>query len=370
MALWLLPVLAVVAFGLTALVRRYALSRQLLDVPNARSSHVAPTPRGGGVSIVLCFLGSVPLLVGAGGLTAAWGWALAGAGGGVALVGFLDDHGHIPARWRLLAHFAAAFWALWLAAASMPLAVGGAWLGVGLSAFYLVWMLNLYNFMDGIDGIASVEAITVCAGAALIYWLRGDAPAVLMPPLALAAAVAGFLVWNFPPAKIFMGDAGSGFLGIVLGVLSLQAGAVSPALFWSWVILLGVFIVDATYTLLRRLLRGERVYEALAQTHPLLEGERYAGGKACFETFPHAVTCAMLGTEVAKAKKKRVQRRALLESAGVATASLKSIDAIDAAVCALTAEYVSRGQAKAYGDDEGGRIFVPQCLRRALASEA
>ena len=115
---------------------------------------------------------------------------------------------------------------------------------------------------------------------------------------------------------------------------------------------------------------GERVYEALAQTHPLLEGERYAGGKACFETFPHAVTCAMLGTEVAKAKKKRVQRRALLESAGVATASLKSIDAIDAAVCALTAEYVSRGQAKAYGDDEGGRIFVPQCLRRALASEA
>ncbi|MCB1937601.1 MAG: glycosyltransferase family 4 protein [Rhodocyclaceae bacterium] len=262
MALWLLPVLAVVAFGLTALVRRYALSRQLLDVPNARSSHVAPTPRGGGVSIVLCFLGSVPLLVGAGGLTAAWGWALAGAGGGVALVGFLDDHGHIPARWRLLAHFAAAFWALWLAAASMPLAVGGAWLGVGLSAFYLVWMLNLYNFMDGIDGIASVEAITVCAGAALIYWLRGDAPAVLMPPLALAAAVAGFLVWNFPPAKIFMGDAGSGFLGIVLGVLSLQAGAVSPALFWSWVILLGVFIVDATYTLLRRLLRGERVYEA------------------------------------------------------------------------------------------------------------
>ena len=262
MALWLLPVLAVVAFGLTALVRRYALSRQLLDVPNARSSHVAPTPRGGGVSIVLCFLGSVPLLVGAGGLTAAWGWALVGAGGGVALVGFLDDHGHIPARWRLLAHFAAAFWALWLAAASMPLAVGGAWLGVGLSAFYLVWMLNLYNFMDGIDGIASVEAITACAGAALIYWLRGDAPAALMPPLVLAAAVAGFLVWNFPPAKIFMGDAGSGFLGIVLGVLSLQAGAVAPALFWSWTILLGVFIVDASVTLLRRLLRGDKVYQA------------------------------------------------------------------------------------------------------------
>ncbi len=78
----------------------------------------------------------------------------------------------------------------------------------------------------------------------------------------LAAAVAGFLYWNFPPARIFMGDAGSGFLGIVLGTMSIQAGWVDPALFWSWVILLGVFVVDATFTLVRRLLRGDKVYEA------------------------------------------------------------------------------------------------------------
>ncbi|MNQ74182.1 putative undecaprenyl-phosphate N-acetylglucosaminyl 1-phosphate transferase [compost metagenome] len=135
------------------------------------------------------------------------------------------------------------------------------WLGYALAAFYLVWLLNLYNFMDGIDGIASVEAICVCLGGALLYLLIGEGGAALAP-LSLAVAVAGFLFWNFPPARIFMGDAGSGFLGIALGVLSLQAAWVAPQLLWSWLILLGVFIVDATWTLFRRLLRGDKVYEA------------------------------------------------------------------------------------------------------------
>lgn len=135
------------------------------------------------------------------------------------------------------------------------------WLGGALAAFYLVWLLNLYNFMDGIDGIASIEAITACLGAAWLYWLGGLSGAAMLP-LLLAAAVAGFLYWNFPPAKIFMGDAGSGFIGIVLGGLSLQAAWVSPPMFWCWLILLGVFIVDATYTLVRRSLRGDKVYEA------------------------------------------------------------------------------------------------------------
>ncbi|ENO98582.1 group 4 glycosyl transferase [Thauera phenylacetica B4P] len=182
------------------------------------------------------------------------------------MVGFLDDHGHIAARWRLLAHFVAAFWALgWLGGAPALLLFGVqfdlGWLSIALVAVYLVWLLNLYNFMDGIDGIASVEAICVCVGGALLYVLLGK-PDLALLPLMLAAAVAGFLFWNFPPARIFMGDAGSGFLGIVLGIMSIQAGWVDPALFWSWVILLGVFVVDATFTLVRRLLRGDKVYEA------------------------------------------------------------------------------------------------------------
>ena len=104
---------------------------------------------------------------------------------------------------------------------------------------------------------------------------------------------------------------------------------------------------------------GEHIYKALAATHPLLSDVGYAGGKVCFETFPHAVTCAMLGTAEASAKRKRVQRRQLLRDAGIDPTPLKSIDAVDAAVCALTARYVLARQTKAYGDTEGGYIFVP-----------
>jgi Fuc2NAc and GlcNAc transferase len=189
-----------------------------------------------------------------------------GAGAVVAVVGFLDDHRHVAARWRLLAHFVAAFWLLiWLPAMPTLSLFGNiyqpGWLGVPLAAVVLVWLLNLYNFMDGIDGIASVEAITTCVGAALLYALT-TYTFFAAAPLLLAGAVAGFLYWNFPPARIFMGDAGSGFLGMMLGGMALQAAWVAPQLFWGWMILLGVFVVDATFTLLRRLLRGEKVYEA------------------------------------------------------------------------------------------------------------
>lgn len=254
------------ALALTWVLRRYALARSIIDIPNARSSHSVPTPRGGGVAIVVAFLAALIWLHGTGAIGADATWGLFGAGALTAVLGFLDDHGHIAARWRLLGHFAAAGWALFWLGGLAPLSVFGTelhmgWWGHGLALFYLVWLLNLYNFMDGIDGIASVEAITTCLGACALYALTG-AGALIPAPLILAAAVAGFLFWNFPPARIFMGDAGSGFLGIALGVLSLQAAWVSSDLFCAWLVLLGVFIVDATVTLLRRLLRGDKVYEA------------------------------------------------------------------------------------------------------------
>ncbi|MDD2046492.1 MraY family glycosyltransferase [Pseudomonas putida] len=263
---WLVPVVAVVSFFLTAALRRYALSRSLLDIPNARSSHSLPTPRGGGVAIVLAFMAALICLYWWGGISKAMFVGSFGAAGLIALIGFMDDHGHLAARWRLLGHFLAAAWALlWLGGVpaivvfGVPIELG--WAGAVFGLLYLVWMLNLYNFMDGIDGIASVEAICVCIGICLLYALTGHLHAV-WAPLLLAVAVAGFLFWNFPPARIFMGDAGSGFLGIMLGVFSLQAAWMAPQLFWAWLILLGVFIVDATFTLGRRLLRGDRIYEA------------------------------------------------------------------------------------------------------------
>jgi Fuc2NAc and GlcNAc transferase len=184
------------------------------------------------------------------------------SGGIVAIAGFIDDHGHLAARWRLAAHFAAATAALCILP-EIPAIFGAPLPGSLLAlaalgeAFYLVWMLNLYNFMDGIDGIAATEAICVCLGGALLF-LLGGAPQLAAAPLLLAAAAGGFLYWNWPPARIFMGDAGSGFLGFILGLLSLQA----PALFWHWTILLAVFICDASLTLARRALAGQKLHEA------------------------------------------------------------------------------------------------------------
>ncbi|PZW95453.1 Fuc2NAc and GlcNAc transferase [Pseudomonas sp. 478] len=263
---WLIPAVAGVSLVLTAALRRYALARSIIDIPNARSSHSVPTPRGGGVAIVLAFLLVLPILAWAQLVTVPVLVAIGGAGALVAIVGFMDDHGHIAARWRLLGHFCAAAWSLFWLGGLPPVSVFGmsldlGWIGCILAAFYLVWMLNLYNFMDGIDGIASVEAISACFGACLLYWFGGFESLMWVPAL-LAMAVGGFLFWNFPPARIFMGDAGSGFLGVVLGVISIQASWVSPQLLWAWLILLGVFIVDATFTLIRRLVRGDKVYEA------------------------------------------------------------------------------------------------------------
>ncbi|KRW66630.1 glycosyl transferase [Pseudomonas sp. TTU2014-105ASC] len=269
MTFWLFVAAFVAAFVLTAVLRQYALRRQLLDVPNARSSHVVPTPRGGGVAIVIVVLALLPVPWLYEAADTSQVWALLGAGLVVALIGFADDHGHVAARWRLLGHFVAALWALAWLGGLPPLMLFGAtlelgWSGYLLGLLFLVWMLNLYNFMDGIDGIASIEAISVCLGALVCYAFAVSSDALRLGEVEwlLAAAVAGFCCWNFPRARIFMGDAGSGFIGIVLGVLALGAAWVVPHLFWSWLILLGVFIVDATFTLLRRLLRGEAVYQA------------------------------------------------------------------------------------------------------------
>ncbi|WP_333873144.1 MraY family glycosyltransferase [Methylobacter sp.] len=264
---WFLLLMGAVSWALTGFLYRYALAKNLIDIPNERSSHSVPTPRGGGVAIVVAFLVIIPILNLFDLLSSAACWALWGAGSAVAVTGFLDDHGHIAARWRLLVHFGAAAWGLYWLGGFPPLSVFGhmldlGWFGYVCATVYIVWLLNLYNFMDGIDGIAGIEAITACCGGALLVWLVAPDSTAWMLPVFLATAVLGFLFWNFPPARIFMGDAGSGFLGIMLALLSLQAAWIESRLLWVWLILLGVFIVDATVTLSRRVLRGEKFYEA------------------------------------------------------------------------------------------------------------
>lgn len=192
--------------------------------------------------------------------------AILGSGTLVATLGFVDDRKHLAARWRFLGHATAAAWVLgWMG--PMPhvpilgFTVNLGFVATTLAALHLVWSINLFNFMDGIDGIASIEAIGVSLGGALVWWLvqpSGDWPVAVL----FAACVTGFLFWNFPPARIFMGDAGSGFLGLVVALLALWSGQTSPHLFWSWFILGGCFMVDATTTLVRRVKRGDRFHEA------------------------------------------------------------------------------------------------------------
>lgn len=276
----LLVAVVLISYLLTYVLRRYALAQQLMDIPNARSSHTVPTPRGGGMAFVMVFLLSLPLLYALSIIPSTMLWALGGAGLLIAIVGFLDDKQHIPARWRLLAHFTAAIWLLYwfygFPSITLFTLIIPSSITTLLAVFYLVWLLNLYNFMDGIDGIASVEAISVCVGGVICYLITGH-DLFIISPLLLAASVLGFLIWNFPPAKIFMGDAGSGFLGIVLGGLSIQAAWLSIESFIAWLILLGVFIVDATWTLIHRVLRSQKIYEA-HRSHAYQFATRIIGG--------------------------------------------------------------------------------------------
>jgi Fuc2NAc and GlcNAc transferase len=243
------------------------VSHGVLDLPNARSSHNAPTPRGGGIAIVVTFIVTSCAFALFGLIASDLFWALTGGGLGVAIVGYLDDRKPLPARVRLAIHLTGAAWAVYELGGLPPIQWGSAAVHLGLwgdvlAVFAIAWILNFFNFMDGIDGIAGSEAVFVAAFGAGLCWMAGVDSAVSYASLTLAAASLGFLLWNWPPAKIFMGDVGSGYLGYILGVLALAAGRQSPAILWAWLILGGVFFVDATVTLVRRLLRGDRVYEA------------------------------------------------------------------------------------------------------------
>lgn len=262
-------IMSIVFFLLTLLftgyMRHYALKKNIIDNPNERSSHSVPTPRGGGVAVVCSYLLALAVLIYSQQLEVYTGLTLIIAGFIIALLGFLDDYGHINALVRLAIHFLVAIGGVFsLGGFSEVNIFNGFELGFFaniIAVLFLVWLLNLYNFMDGINGIASVEAITTTVSMALLYLLLHTS---LNSDILwiLAACVFGFLLWNFPKAKIFMGDACSGFLGLTLGILALIALKENLPLFCAWIICLGVFIVDATYTLIKRVLNGYKMYDA------------------------------------------------------------------------------------------------------------
>jgi glycosyltransferase WbpL len=260
-------VVFLVAWALTGLLRRRASASGLIDVPNERSSHKVPTPRGGGVSIVIALTGALVVYAISGVVTPALLLALGGGGLAVAVVGFLDDRYQLAASRRLAVHFIAAFWALAWLGGLPPLSIGDKLVDLGLAGYAIgalgiVWTLNLFNFMDGIDGIAASEAGFIAWSGTALAMFTGIEAGVGPLGAAFGAACLGFLLWNWPPARIFMGDVGSGYLGFVVAIIAIVAARQNSAALYAWLILGGVFFMDATVTFLRRLARGEKVHVA------------------------------------------------------------------------------------------------------------
>ena len=283
--LLLFTVILLLAVILTGLIRRYALNNKVLDIPNHRSSHSVPTPRGGGLAIVLAFCAATLWLFFnrqlAGTTLALFASTLL-----VAAIGFCDDHGEVAARWRFFTHLLAAAVALLLMngiplllipapfdAMLGRLTLNPGWLAYPLGILFLVWTLNLFNFMDGTDGIAASEALFVSSAlAAYLFYIDRSLCTIA---LSLAAACGGFVIWNWPKAKIFMGDVGSGFLGLLLGLLILLAAQQAAVLLYCGLILFGVFVVDASYTLSYRLFSGQKWYAAHCSHTYQLAAKRY-----------------------------------------------------------------------------------------------
>lgn len=234
----------------------------MLDIPNDRSSHDIPTPRGGGAALIVTyFIGLLAIYV-KDVINDPMFLALILGGGFIAWIGWVDDKRGVDAKWRFLVQSVAAVFALFLLEEVPELPFSKElpfleYLAYVVAAFAIVWSTNLFNFMDGINGLAGFEALFVSLGAAIILYISGEQfhSASL---LVLSFSTLGFLIFNFPRARIFMGDVGSAFLGFTMAIYAIGSSSediISP---WSWVILYGYFVVDSTITLITRMFTGQK----------------------------------------------------------------------------------------------------------------
>jgi UDP-N-acetylmuramyl pentapeptide phosphotransferase/UDP-N-acetylglucosamine-1-phosphate transferase len=232
----------------------YAHRRGMLDQPGQRRSHSIPTPRGGGIGVVVAMLICLPGALWS--LPAAWPLSVIASVTGalllVALAGWWDDHRPLPVLPRLGAQLLAV---LWFSLTLMATGLSWWWLPLLLGAG--TWSINLHNFMDGIDGLLAQQAIFVASGLAWIAWVAAQ-PALAVAAGSLAAACLGFWYYNRPAAQIFMGDVGSGSIGLLIFAFTAMLWRLEHALLWPALILSSAFVVDASLTLLTRMLLGRR----------------------------------------------------------------------------------------------------------------
>lgn len=248
----------VLSAWLTRWVRDYALKRDMVDRPNARGLHEVPVARGGGAAILIAVSACLIALMAAGSLEPRLGAPWVACGLGFGLLGWIDDRFDLSATIRLIGQLLlAGVFCLTLPGVA-PLDPAGLLLAV-LAAVAMVWMVNLYNFMDGADGFAALEAVVVAGTGAAVVGTAGGADVAPIAAL-VAGGSAGFLYWNWAPARIFMGDVGSYFLGFQFGALLLH-GVITGTGAWVWLILLAPFVTDASLTLGRRLVQREKWWQ-------------------------------------------------------------------------------------------------------------
>jgi Fuc2NAc and GlcNAc transferase len=262
--LLIILILLSTSYGLTHLIVQFARKKKFLDHPNYRSSHKLPTPRIGGLAFVVVLNLYFLFLIITGFIPASLGLALIVPPTLLASVGLLDDIYQLSNKLRLAVQFIAVAVVLiiiqpWDAfkTFSGPITV----IFAILLAFWLVWLINLFNFMDGIDGFAGAESIFILLSLSLLHWLHNDQHLWWWIVALSALPVFGFLFLNWPPAKIFMGDIGSTYLGLLLGIFILVAVKTGISL-WSCLILAGIFLCDATWTLFTRILTRQKWFLA------------------------------------------------------------------------------------------------------------
>ena len=263
-------VLVALAFVISCLLAKRLCSPRsklyMLDHPNPRSLHSQPMPRGGGLAILAAIYISGTIPAGVYGASSGLVW-LAVAAFLVAGISFVDDWLNLHLSYRIVVHFAAAGLLMWAGLDLKNIVVpGSVWilpeaLAIGFSLFFIVWMVNLYNFMDGMDGFAAGMAVIGFSTLAIFGWLANESVFAMLS-LIVAAAAGGFLISNFPPARIFMGDVGSSLLGLLAAAFMLWADRDGIFPLWIGALIFSPFIVDATVTLIRRMLRRERFWEA------------------------------------------------------------------------------------------------------------
>jgi Fuc2NAc and GlcNAc transferase len=248
---------------LTASVSKYARAKNLLDIPNVRSSHTVPTPRGGGLAIVIVLMlaGMVSLFLPQAPIQSLLCLLLATVA--FAVLGWQDDKHDLPASSRFLIQLLiAAFSSTWLLSEIDGLSLTtGAIAILLLCVLWIVWMANLYNFMDGIDGISAVE--TIILGTATSYWFAmSGVISIAIICIAVAGAALGFLRWNWSPAKIFMGDVGSLALGAFFAIIAVIGIAGVGLPLAAFLILYAVYLADSGITLLHRMIKREKWWQA------------------------------------------------------------------------------------------------------------